>query len=106
VLLRGKINGTSKIRVDQTNVRFIDDLLVGKILKKNPAGCEQVFNLSVDEDESYTANGYVVHNCAIGLSTIEGATVYRERVRERPLPRDLRIAEMAMQRGRGRAQYS
>jgi hypothetical protein len=46
-----------------------------------------------------------VLSAAIGLSTIEGATVYRERVRERPLPRDLLMAEMAMQRGRGRAQY-
>ncbi len=46
-----------------------------------------------------------VMSSAIGLSTIEGATVYRVQVRERPLPRDLRDAEAAMNRGRGRAQY-
>jgi hypothetical protein len=43
---------------------------------------------------------------AIGLATIENATVYRVGQRERPLPRDLRMVEAAMARGRGRGQYS
>ena len=47
-----------------------------------------------------------VMSAAIGLATLEGATVFRRAVHERPLPRDLRRAEAAMQRGVGAAQYS
>ncbi|HSI86112.1 MAG: hypothetical protein ACAI35_09840 [Candidatus Methylacidiphilales bacterium] len=46
-----------------------------------------------------------VLSAAIGLATLEGATTYRERSREAYVPRDLRMMEEGMGRGRGRAQY-
>lgn len=48
----------------------------------------------------------LVLSAALGLATLDGATTYRQYVRERPLPRDLLLMEQSMQRGRGRAQYS
>lgn len=47
-----------------------------------------------------------VLSAAIGLSTIEGATVYRELRREAPIPRDILAAEALLNRPRGRGQYS
>lgn len=35
----------------------------GKVRSVTPAGIHKVYNLAVDGDESYTADGIVVHNC-------------------------------------------
>lgn len=43
---------------------FVEDGFGWKLVRLvEPGGPERVFNLSVDEDESYTADGCVVHNC-------------------------------------------
>ncbi len=50
--------------VDQTNVRLLEDTLVGRVKSvREVVGDVEVYNMAVDEDESYTANGTVVHNC-------------------------------------------
>lgn len=47
-----------------------------------------------------------VMSAAIGMATLEGATVYRRRSRVAPPPRDLQQAEAAMRGGAGVSQYS
>lgn len=39
------------------------EVVINKIETNIPQKCKTVYNLSVEEDESYTANGFAVHNC-------------------------------------------
>ena len=52
---------------------------IGYVRTVEPAGFGQVFNLSVDEDESYTADGIVVHNCQPFSAAGKGAGFADER---------------------------
>ncbi len=66
--------GKSKY-ADQTHVRLVEGDLVGRVRSviRIPGG--MVYNLSVEEDESYVANGTVVHNCTsyAGMIILKGA---------------------------------
>lgn len=71
-LLSGKQVKRQKRRVLRKTLLYTCDAdtnyLTGRIrhIRENP-GVEIVYNLEVDEDESYTANGVVVHNCVMAL---------------------------------------
>lgn len=78
---------------DETHVKITTDGLVGRISKIDRVfGSVDVFCLKVDEDESYVADGVVVHNCASyagllsttdalirSVSTVENLFVYPNR---------------------------
>ena len=50
--------------VDQ--VKFEDGKWFGRVEEKLPGAHHQtVYSLDVEEDDSYTADGIVVHNCAL-----------------------------------------
>jgi intein/homing endonuclease len=71
----GAINGREvrgrggwKVRIqeiDGPRCQFaaMDGRLLGKVKSVTPDGHAEVFNISVAEDESYVADGLVVHNC-------------------------------------------
>lgn len=59
-------NVTWKTNSDKQDKAFYEDGYIWYPLSKLPiiqSDCVTVFNMSVDEDESYTANGAIVHNC-------------------------------------------
>lgn len=74
-----------------------------------PMLLDELGNFIVRESGRSEAMGGKHDDCvlsaAIGLTLIEGATTFRRVERVAPLPRDLVLAEEAMQRGRGRVQY-
>jgi len=43
----------------------LDTLAYAKVLRVEPYGLGHVYDLEVEEDHSYIANGYVVHNCNV-----------------------------------------
>lgn len=81
-LLEGKTvswEGPTDVDHDQTWVRFNEGYLVGRIHDIQPEpGPVKVYNLSVEEDESYVANGTVVHNCASYAGILADADVRSE----------------------------
>ncbi len=66
-MIRGKQvrwEGCNGETADQTHVRLVTGRLVGRIRSiEEVPGPVKVYNLAVAEDESYVANGTVVHNC-------------------------------------------
>ena len=68
-LLAGKLVAATKEGKDQTQLRFADGRLLGAITAVTPVAHNgQVYNLEVDQDHSYVANGTAVHNCVIALA--------------------------------------
>lgn len=47
----------------QVKYRIIDDIVWYPFKSMNNCGLDTVYNLQVDEDNSYTANNAIVHNC-------------------------------------------
>ena len=55
--------------IGKTTAEFADSMIWTKVRKAVPTGLiEQVYNIAVEEDESYVADGTVVHNCS-GFAT-------------------------------------
>jgi hypothetical protein len=68
-LLAAKNCQLPAVRQDQTQLRFVQNRLVGKVKRvTHKQHNNLVYNLEVEEDHSYVANGTVVHNCVISLS--------------------------------------
>ena len=62
-LMTAKIVRKDMNIVDRNNVMWIDDYLSHRISQITPVENQTVYNMSVEEDESYVANGIAVHNC-------------------------------------------
>ena len=68
-LLDAKLIMRNTINKDQTQVRFHQGYLLGKIQRIDAIQHKgTVYNLEVEDDHSYIANGHVVHNCVIALA--------------------------------------
>ena len=79
-LKEDKIIGDTSFNKDQTKLRYCDKYLIGKVNKiESKTFNDYVYNISVEDDESYVANGIVVHNCALA---IEGANWWDEEIAE------------------------
>jgi intein/homing endonuclease len=68
--IEAKVVNERNFERDQTQIRLNDEgHVIGRVWKIEPmTGAFTVHNLSVDEDESYTANGVIVHNCSLALA--------------------------------------
>jgi len=68
-LLAGKLVGDGAYHCDQTSLRIENGMLSGKIqsVREVPHN-GMVYNLEVEDDHSYVANGTTVHNCAMSLA--------------------------------------
>jgi len=89
-VMEGKINDISEREFDQTQMKFSHGYLTGLITSITPEPPQEVWNIEVEEDESYTANGHVVHNClAIGAYNMRFATPFEREIREGRLPADV-----------------
>lgn len=102
-VLLGKLDSDSSRKVDQTMMKFVDGYIVGMILEITPETPQTVWNIHVEEDESYTANGHVVHNClAIGVRNIGIGTIMPAYYREEFIPPEIRkLMEKEKDSGRG-----
>ena len=69
-LLSAKVIGKTDFTKDQTQIRFSGNgYMLGRINKiEKIEGEYLVYNLRVEHDESYVANGTVVHNCSLALA--------------------------------------
>jgi len=79
-LLIGKTVNKKQIKHNQTQIKLYEDYLYSYINRiKEIKPVEYVYNLHVEEDESYIANGYIVHNCVMGLAmAVKAATAEME----------------------------
>lgn len=50
---------------------ILDDGAWKKVREVKPSGCDEVWDLQVEDDESFVAEGCVVHNCPLQLDVIE-----------------------------------
>jgi len=68
-LFSSKLFEHSHVTKNQTRIKFSDDYVVSSIqsVEELPYN-DLVYNLEVDEDNSYIANGTVVHNCVVALA--------------------------------------
>ncbi len=63
-----------QVKTNQTMIRFVDNFLVGKIRDVQEIEFNNtVYNLEVEEDNSYVANGTIVHNCVMSFSILHEA---------------------------------
>jgi len=72
-ILANKLVTDTVSTTNQTNLKRIDNFVIGGLrsLDRFDVDGTLVYNLSVDEDNSYVANSYVVHNClALSLALI------------------------------------
>jgi intein/homing endonuclease len=69
-LIASKIVARRDTVKDQTQIRMVGPYVTGKIRKVTEISDHprRVFNLSIADDQSYVANGTVVHNCALALA--------------------------------------
>ncbi len=68
-----------KQMLKQSNAKVIDDIIWLPYKKQETGGDKQVYNLEVEEDNSYTANNIIVHNCTDLSVAGKRAGIYGEK---------------------------